>query len=208
MRIAILGAESTGKSTLVHALEASLRNAGMTVRAVPEYLREWCALHQRTPRPEEQAHIAREQMQRARIPEGTTLLSDTTALMTAVYSDVLFGDASLYEQGLWDLRTYTHVLVTGLDLPWVADGLQRDGPEGQQKIHQRLQTILQEAGIPFSMVWGTGDARLGAALKIIQPSRNEDEAQASAQYERWLGQCEKCSDARCEHKLFTSLLTS
>ena len=50
MKIAILGAESTGKSQLADALANGLRSQGKTVSLVGEYLREWCDIHGRTPR--------------------------------------------------------------------------------------------------------------------------------------------------------------
>ncbi len=206
MKIAVLGAESTGKSTLVQSLTQALQAAGTPCIAISEFLREWCDLHQRTPRPDEQARIAHEQTRRIGAASGPVVVTDTTALITAIYSDLLFQDTSLYPDALDDLRTFTHVLVTGLDLPWVADGHQRDSPEGQQAFHQRLQSVLQEHNIRYSMVWGTGPLRLEAALRIVHPDHKADDGQAAEQYARWLGRCEKCSDATCEHQLFRSLL--
>ena len=154
MKIAILGAESTGKSTLAHDLTRALQAVGTPALTVAEYLREWCDLHQRTPHSDEQAGIAMEQTRRVAAPHGVAVVCDTTSMMTAIYSDVLFQDISLYTEALADLRTYSHVLVMGLDLPWVEDGYQRDSPAGQQRVHQRLQTVLQEHDIAYSMVWG------------------------------------------------------
>ena len=75
MIIALLGAESTGKSALAHALAQHLQNQGTDAVAVDEYLREWCEQHQRTPHIHEQAHIAATQSQRiataaAQAPRG------------------------------------------------------------------------------------------------------------------------------------------
>ena len=47
--------------------------------------------------------------------------------MIAVYSDFVFADASLYASALAAQRRCDLTLVTALDLPWRADGLQRDG---------------------------------------------------------------------------------
>lgn len=205
-KIAVLGAESTGKSTLVQDLTLTLQAIGTPCIAISEFLREWCDKYQRTPRPEEQAQIAQEQTLRIGAAQGLAVVADTTALMTALYSDLLFQDPSLYPDALDELRNFTHVLVTGLDLPWVADGHQRDSPAGQQAFHQRLQSVLQEHNIRYSMVWGTGPLRLEAALRIVLPQNKADDGQAAEQYARWLGRCEKCSDATCEHQLFRSLL--
>jgi HTH-type transcriptional repressor of NAD biosynthesis genes len=54
MKIALLGAESTGKTTLATELAARLRQQGKSVAVVPEVLREWVARAGREPRPEQQ----------------------------------------------------------------------------------------------------------------------------------------------------------
>ena len=63
MRIALLGAESTGKTALAEALAAHFNESGRTAIAVPEVLREWCMQRGREPRPQEQLAIAREIVQ-------------------------------------------------------------------------------------------------------------------------------------------------
>ncbi|HUD34498.1 MAG TPA: AAA family ATPase, partial [Variovorax sp.] len=95
--IAVLGAESTGKTALAEAIAGRLSRRGIATTFVGEYLREWCDREGRVPRPEEQAAIAAEQTRRiAEAAMHGVVVADTTALMTAVYSDMLFGDASLY----------------------------------------------------------------------------------------------------------------
>jgi nicotinamide riboside kinase len=129
LKIAILGAECTGKSSLVAALEAHWQARGAKVHVVHEVLRQWCDQHGRTPLAHEQIAITQAQAALAeRATEADYLIADTSPLMTAIYSDVLFQDPSLYPFALQHQRIYQHTLVTGLDLPWQADGIQRDGP--------------------------------------------------------------------------------
>ena len=116
-RIAIVGAESTGKSWLVTALAEVLRARGQTVHTVPETLRLWCEREGRTPLAHEQAAIAQAQAEAVLACTGGTVLADTTPLMTAVYSEHFFGDAQLTADALAHQRLYSHTLVTGLDLP-------------------------------------------------------------------------------------------
>jgi nicotinamide riboside kinase len=204
MKIAILGAESTGKSTLAHALAKHFIEAGNQAFVVDEYLREWCATQMRTPQAHEQTSIAHEQTRRIHATEGVTVIADTTALMTAIYSDVLFQDPSLYPQGLDDIRHFQHVLVAATDLPWVPDNHFRDSPEGQQTIHLRLQEVLRSHGIAYSMVYGSGEQRILAALAMVMPSQANSNAESET-YNRWMARCEKCSDANCEHRVFRQL---
>ena len=63
--VALLGTESTGKTTLSHALALSLRAAGRDAVVVAEYLREFCDREGRTPAAAEQWPIAREQARRS-----------------------------------------------------------------------------------------------------------------------------------------------
>ena len=139
-RIALLGAESTGKSHLATALAERLRSQGLSTVVVPEVLRGWCEREGRTPRAHEQAAIALEQARQVLVCDGAdVVIADTTPLMTAVYSHLLFADGSLYEFSLHHQRVYDATLVTGLDLPWMADGLMRDGPQVREPVDRLLQ---------------------------------------------------------------------
>ena len=101
MKIAILGAESTGKTQLAQTLVAHAQGRGLSALWVPEVLREWCDTRGKTPQPHEQLSIAQAQAQRALDAKATDwLVADTTPLMTAIYSDMLFADRSIYDMAL------------------------------------------------------------------------------------------------------------
>jgi nicotinamide riboside kinase len=205
MKIAILGAECTGKTQLSLALATLLKPTHPDLVSVPEYLRSWCDTHQRTPRSHEQSHIAHMQMQRVNAHSAASLvLSDTAPLMTAIYSDLLFDDHSLYSAALEHHRAFALTLVTALDLPWVADGIQRDGIAMRAQVHQRLCEVLRQRRIAFSMVYGRGEARSHAALQAIGYALGSPPSEAPRS--RWKWPCEKCSDPECEHRLFSALL--
>ena len=205
MLIAILGAECTGKTLLAQQLAFALRVTHPTATWVPEYLREWCDAHGHTPRAEEQRAIAQMQMDRLRAKKSSDLvLSDTTPLMTAVYSDVIFGDTSLYDFAVAEHRNFVLTLVTGLDLPWIADGIQRDGAAIRNRVDQRLREVLAHCRIGFSTVYGTGEARTQNALQAISYALGA--GRPADQRSRWQWSCDKCSDADCEHRLFSDLI--
>ena len=168
--VALLGAESTGKTELAGALAGRLRRHGIAATLVGEYLREWCEREGRTPRADEQAAIAAEQTRRiaAATAAGTVVVADTTALMTAVYSDLLFGDRTLYAGALWAQRGYALTVLTALDLPWVADGLQRDGPHVREPVDDRVRAALACARVPYAVVCGSGPERLDNLFATIE----------------------------------------
>ncbi len=202
LKVALLGAESTGKTALAAGLADHWRGQGHAVHAVGEYLREWCDRAGRTPRPHEQPAIAHEQARRAlQAPPGHWLVADTTPLMVAVYSDMLFNDASLYDFALQHQRLYDITLVTGLDIAWVADGLQRDGPQVREPVDARVRAALDRAGLPYRVVYGQGPKRLANALFAIESLKR-----TGTETRPWT--CEKCADPECEHRLFTGLLGS
>jgi nicotinamide riboside kinase len=214
LRIALLGAESTGKTALAQGLARRIADdTGLRVTWVAEYLREWCENAGRTPRIDEQAAIAEEQARRidAAAMAHDVVLCDTAPLMVSVYSEYVFADRSLHEHALAWHRRCTLTLVTALDLPWQADGLQREGPHVQAPIDALVRGLLIGAELPWATIGGAGERRLEAALDAIapllrqlpQPKRGlftrlaERDAEASAQ--RW--SCENCDSPDCEHAL-------
>lgn len=205
MKIAILGAECTGKTRLAQALAEQLAGRYPTIVWIPEYLREWCDAHGRTPRADEQAHIAQVQLQRVQAHAAAGIvLADTTPLLTAVYSDVLFGDHSLYAVALAHQCDFDLTLLTGLDLPWEADGIQRDGAAARAQVDRRLREVLLQNGIAFSTVYGAGAARTQNALQAIDYALGTPRTGGARSNWRW--PCDKCSDPECEHRLFSALL--
>lgn len=223
MKIAILGAESTGKSQLAAQLQEHVQAIGKSALLVPEYLRTWCDKHQRTPQAEEQHAIALEQIRQidtayqAKFKQSEFndsvdyLIADTTALTVAVYSDVLFNDTSLYEMALTHQHSFDVTLLMGLDVPWVADGIQRDGAHMREPVDAAIRRALLGAGIPFEVVYGSDDTRLQHALQCLNldsdakagktPSTSPNRSQ---RLRNWV--CERCSDPECEHRIFRSLL--
>lgn len=237
--IALLGAESTGKTALSLSLAQHLRASGRVVMVVPEVLREWCDQAGRTPFPYEQRTVAEEQARRALAaaarPEVEIVIVDTTPLMTAIYSERLFQDSSLYEFALTHHRIYHQTLVMGLDLPWVPDGLQRDSPAVQAPVDTMIRHTLAKAHIAFQVIYGAGPERLHHALRttalgtiggseesptmipekattsiansgIATVKNAERPPQNTRHPTRWVWACDKCSDPDCEHWLFARAL--
>jgi nicotinamide riboside kinase len=201
--IALLGAESTGKTTLAAALAQGLRDQGKNTAVVHEYLREFCDQHGRTPSQVEQTHIAAEQTRRIDqlAQRFEVVIADTTALMTAVYSDKVFGDSSLYAGALQAHRRVNLTLVTALDIAWEADGLQRDGPQVREPVDALIRTALRQAGLGYSVVTGQGAQRSQRAQRCVEHAMRlnlQAREEENEGWVRWRGLCERCGDAVCE----------
>jgi nicotinamide riboside kinase len=212
--VAIVGAESTGKSCLSLALQERIRQlTGLHCEAVPEYLRQWCDERQRTPQAHEQAHIAAEQARRilAASQRASLVLADTTPLMTAVYHHTVFASTELDAFACaWQRQHCATSLLTALDLPWQADGLQRDGPHVRLPVDARLRELLIHGGLPFTVVAGEGEQRVEAALdalspwlRQLMPTRSQGLfsrlAEREAAQPTWRQLCTDCDDPGCEH---------
>ncbi len=182
--VAVLGAESTGKTTLASGLALALAQTGepagpvdpaapggLRTAWVPEVLRQWCDEHGRTPQVHEQAAIL--QAQHARIAAAAlkhdVVVCDTTGLMTAVYSELIFGDRSLHALAVVLHQRMAISLLTALDLPWVPDGHQRDGPHVRVPVDNALRALLLQHALPFAVIGGKGPARLQQGLAALGP---------------------------------------
>ena len=166
-RVAILGAESSGKSTLAAALARHYDTVW-----VPEYLREFVETAGRVPVEGEQYPIARTQMERenaAASDASRFLFCDTTPMMTALYSRWYWGRVDAQLAALDQRHDYAYTLVTAPDSPWVADGLQRESESVRQAVHEQVLELLAERGISYLLVSGNLPQRMLQAGRLIDP---------------------------------------
>ncbi|HVR52186.1 MAG TPA: ATPase, partial [Pseudorhodoferax sp.] len=116
-------------------------------------------------------------------------------------------DRSLYALAIDHQRRYALTLLMGLDLPWVADGIQRDGPHVQAPVDALVRAALERAGLPYQVVYGRGPARLAQAERALRqlPALAAwlEPLPEPPATQRWTCACD--SDAACEHRLFRRL---
>jgi HTH-type transcriptional regulator, transcriptional repressor of NAD biosynthesis genes len=162
-RVALLGGESTGKSTLAQALA----NALGTLWA-PEYGRELWEAKRGVLVYDDMLRIARTQAEReealAREASGV-LICDTTPLTTALYSEVLFGAVAEELQRL-ARRRYELVFLCAPDFAFVQDGTRRDEAFRLFQ-HEWYLGALERDGVAHMVVAGTLEERLALALAAV-----------------------------------------
>jgi NadR type nicotinamide-nucleotide adenylyltransferase len=166
LRVAILGAESSGKSTLAEALATHYGTLW-----VPEYLREFVDTHARVPFEHDQYPIARTQIERehAAAARATTFLfCDTTPLMTALYSGVYWNRVDPELAALDRAHDYACTLVVAPDVPWEADGLQRESEAVRQAVHEMVLRTLHERAIGFVLITGSPRQRVLRAQGALE----------------------------------------
>ncbi len=140
-RLGLIGAESTGKTALARALQSDLGGA-----LADEVLREFVMQNARPPRQHEQRAIMLAQQAREddlALPSTGVVIGDPAALMTAVYSVAYFDDHSLLDEAIGLAQGYDLIAWCDTDVPWEADGGQRDGPAMRARVDDLLEEIVR-----------------------------------------------------------------
>ncbi|MDH4176675.1 MAG: AAA family ATPase [Thermoleophilia bacterium] len=161
-RVCLLGAESTGKTTLARALAATYDTLFN-----PEFGRPYTELgrdREAAWSSDEFTHIARLHCWYEDFLAGLAqriLFSDTDAFTTALFHEMYLGTPA---HGFEELaaRAYDLFLVCGLDVPWAGDEIREF--EGQRRwMHHRLVERARASGAPWLLLEGTLEQRLGEA---------------------------------------------
>ena len=160
IRICLHGAESTGKSVLA---------ARLGLPWVPEYGREYAETHGTDFTMADLLAIAAGQdtaMRAAAAKRPPLLLLDTDPLMTAAWSQMLFGhvppELLAYEKA-------EHYLLFAADTPWVEDGTRLFGTrEARARFAAVSEAMLVQAGVRFTRIGGDWAEREAQVRAVIE----------------------------------------
>jgi NadR type nicotinamide-nucleotide adenylyltransferase len=163
-KIAIVGPESTGKSTI----SAQLARHYNTVW-VPEYAREYCAALTEPCTWQDEVNMFHGQveMEDRLIPEANQLLiCDTTFITVKIWSDYIFGRSPREVTDELPKRPYDLYLLMDIDLPWQEDPL-RDFPHLREYFMDIWHKELIELNAVYRVVSGNDDHRFQNAITAI-----------------------------------------
>jgi nicotinamide riboside kinase len=171
-KIAIVGAECTGKSTLLQALAAGLpARINCPVIAISEVLRQFCEREKRTPTKAEQWPLMQTQISNESSLKNEDspqlMISDCAPITIAIYSQIYFQDNALMAAASEHHRSYDLTLITAPDMGWQADGLMRDGVHIQWEFHRRLQDWAKAQALQSVQIIGMGPQREAQAMNAI-----------------------------------------
>jgi len=167
IRVVVVGAESTGTTTLAQALGKKFKAPW-----VPEYGRMYSeafltAKHDWTD--DEFKHIATTQQafenQVATSSHGL-VICDTNAFATTIWQQRYMGYTSPDVQAIADKDIVDMYILTGDEIPFVQDGT-RDGEHLRHAMHEHFLESLQHQHIPFVVVTGSKRTRLNKSVQEI-----------------------------------------
>jgi HTH-type transcriptional regulator, transcriptional repressor of NAD biosynthesis genes len=162
-RVGLIGGESTGKTTLASALAERYGT-----RWVPEYGRELWEARAGKLVFDDLLMIATEQIAREEAALASAdrwLFCDTTPLVTAFYSQALFGRIDPRLTVLAQ-RPYANLLLCAADFAFVQDGTRRDAAFRQDQ-NAWYAHALEQARLPHRVLTGPIEQRLDQVADML-----------------------------------------
>ena len=165
-RVAFLGAESTGKTTI--ARELARRHGTVWV---PEYGRELWESRKGALVFDDLEEIARRQLEREEqrvLDANRVLFCDTNAVTTEQWSRRLFGTASapLRQLATETCGSYSTFLCEP-DFAWEQDGT-RESAAAQTRFQRAIRDDLDRRGIPFVSLTGDVEGRIRTVEQVLE----------------------------------------
>jgi NadR type nicotinamide-nucleotide adenylyltransferase len=174
-RIAIIGPESCGKTTLARKLSAAYRTV---------YVQEWARTFLENVQPAKYPDMADIEL----ISRGQSaaedslarqanrvLFLDTEHICTAVWSQVALGTVPASVDAEIAARPYDLRLLLKDDVPFVPDILRYGGTERQLRIEHFVEA-LQKRNLPYTVIdgaWPERHARATAAVEEVMAARHQ-----------------------------------
>jgi NadR type nicotinamide-nucleotide adenylyltransferase len=163
-KIAVVGPESTGKSTMSAYLAAHYNTVW-----VPEFAREYCEKLTAPPTWQDEVNMFYGQLalEAELLPRANKLLiCDTTFITVKIWSDEIFGRSPQEVLDELPVHPYDLYLLLDIDLPWEDDPL-RDFPHMREHFMEVWHRELQDLNARYAVISGMGQDRYETAIKAI-----------------------------------------
>lgn len=169
IKIAVVGPESTGKSTMSAFLAEHYNTAW-----VPEYARGYCEKLTAPPTWQDEINMFYGQLalEDEILPQANKLLiCDTTFITVKVWSDYTFGNSPQVVLDELQKHTYDLYLLLNIDLPWEEDPL-RDFPHMREHFMAVWYKELAALNANYVLISGTGNDRYQGAVTAVDTFLN------------------------------------
>jgi NadR type nicotinamide-nucleotide adenylyltransferase len=164
-KIAIVGAESTGKTWLCEKLAAHFSTVW-----VPEYAREYfndSDVYNYTLNDLEIIAKKQLQMEEELIKKADRFLfCDTTLITLKIWAELEFETTPGYITSNLNKSKYSHYFITDNQIPWVADKL-RENKHSRELLFEMNEYEVKKSGVQYSIISGSDQQRLENAIAII-----------------------------------------
>ena len=164
-KIAVVGPESTGKSTITAQLAKHYGTLW-----VPEYARYYCAALTAPCNLQDEVNMFHGQLALEdsilAIADKGLVFCDTTFITVKIWSDEVFGKTPGIVLEALPLYHYDLYLLMDIDLPWQEDPL-RDFPHKREHFMKVWHRELQSLNANYQIVGGEQDERLQNAVNIV-----------------------------------------
>jgi nicotinamide riboside kinase len=171
LRVCCIGAESTGKTTLVNALADK-----HDTHHIHEFGRDYTIQKQADGTNDtwdtndfiEIARIQQEMEDAAALNSGPLLFCDTDAMTTALWHERYLKTRSREVEELGRMRTYDLFVLCNTDIPWENDGV-RLGADTRASMHKRFLEVLNtERREPWVLASGSVEERIATVEATIE----------------------------------------
>lgn len=163
-KIAVVGPESTGKSTITSQLAAHYHTLW-----VPEYARYYCAALTAPCNLQDEVNMFHGQLALEEsiltIAQKEVIFCDTTFLTVKIWSDEVFGETPAVVLNALPNYHYDLYLLMDIDLPWQEDPL-RDFPHKREYFMQVWHKELQALNANYILIRGQ-ESRLDNAIAAV-----------------------------------------
>ena len=163
-KIAVVGPESTGKSTLSEQLATHYKTVW-----VPEFARDYCNNLTEPCNLQDELNIFYGQLDlENKLLTGANklIISDTTFLTVKIWSDHTFGETPDQVLDMLPRHPYDFYLLMDIDLPWQDDPL-RDFPNMREHFLEVWHRELTSLDADYQVISGTDQERVANAISAI-----------------------------------------
>jgi NadR type nicotinamide-nucleotide adenylyltransferase len=165
-KIAIIGSECTGKTTLAHQLADRFSTVW-----VPEYAREYIEQLDRKYTFDDVVKIAQHQeVQIHATYSGANkfVFFDTDLIITKVWFEIVFKQVPDWIEIAIKKSGFTSYILCDNSLPWNPDNVRENGGEMRDTLFDKYKNNLDYFKLKYQVISGKGTERLENASKFLE----------------------------------------
>jgi NadR type nicotinamide-nucleotide adenylyltransferase len=166
IKIAIIGPECTGKTSLTKQLASYYNTVG-----VPEYAREYVENLNRRYNYDDVVDISKKQIEQLHLEYHDAkkyIFFDTDLIITNVWFEVVFRMKQPWIEKEILRSNIQLYLLCASDIPWTPDKVRENGGQMREALYEMYKQQLENRKFDFRTVFGIGDEQLKNAILAIE----------------------------------------